>query len=324
MKPIKLGIIGCGLAANDIHWPALQKMKDKFDITMVCNHTEQKAKQFAKLVGGAAYTLDYTQLLANPDIEAVDIILPIHLNYQVTKDALQAGKHVLLEKPLAANLTEAQKMLNFENQYPVIKMVAENYRYCATFLKVKEYIQKGLIGKPNAIFWNLYTLLNQSNKYVRTQWRIDHQYPGGFVTDCGVHYIAVLRNLFGEIACRTAFKKCINAELGELDSFSMQFNTTQNIAGVLNLFFSVHGHAENKMLIFGDKASLEIQVGKIITKYADKADIEELLDDDGGYYSQFENFFYAIKGKQKVVSTFSEAYKDLEEVLKALDVAQQI
>jgi len=52
MKPVKLGIIGCGIIANKGHWPALQKLRDKFEITMVCNHTEPKAKSFAAMVGG--------------------------------------------------------------------------------------------------------------------------------------------------------------------------------------------------------------------------------------------------------------------------------
>ena len=48
MKPVKLGIIGCGIAAQSIHWPVLQKLKDKFEITAICNHTEKKPKIFLK------------------------------------------------------------------------------------------------------------------------------------------------------------------------------------------------------------------------------------------------------------------------------------
>ena len=113
MNKIKLGIIGCGIATKELHWPALQKLKDKFEITMVCNHTEPKAKDFARIVGGVPYVLDYRELLQNSNVEAVDIILPIHLNYQVTKDALEAGKHVIVEKPIAANLEQAKEMLTF-------------------------------------------------------------------------------------------------------------------------------------------------------------------------------------------------------------------
>ena len=99
--PIKLGIIGCGIAAKKLHYPALKKLKDRFTITAVCNHTEKKAKEFSQMVGGVPYTLDYRELLAMEDVEAVAIVLPIHLNRLVIADALKAGKHVIAEKPIA-------------------------------------------------------------------------------------------------------------------------------------------------------------------------------------------------------------------------------
>ena len=117
MEPVKIGIIGCGIAARKLHWPALQKVSDKFIIKMVCNHTEPKAKSYARLVGDVPYVLDYHEMLINKDIEAILIILPIHLNYRVTLDCLKSGKHVLVEKPLAANLDEGRKMLLFKKLY---------------------------------------------------------------------------------------------------------------------------------------------------------------------------------------------------------------
>nr|MBC8400837.1 Gfo/Idh/MocA family oxidoreductase [Candidatus Neomarinimicrobiota bacterium] len=84
MPPIKLGIIGTGLAARKLHWPALKKLLAKFEIATVCNHTDQKAREFARLVGGVPYVLDYHDLLDNSQIEAVDIVLPIELNHIVT------------------------------------------------------------------------------------------------------------------------------------------------------------------------------------------------------------------------------------------------
>jgi len=78
-----------------------------FTITMVCNHTAPKAESFARMVGDVPYVLDYQEILQHPEVEAVDIVLPIPLNYQVTMDALNAGKHVIVEKPLAAHSRKA-------------------------------------------------------------------------------------------------------------------------------------------------------------------------------------------------------------------------
>lgn len=130
MEPIGLGIIGCGIAAHDLHWPALREMKDRFRITAVCNHTEPKAKAFSETVGGVPYVLDYKDLLSREDVDAVSIILPFELNCRVAEDALRAGKHVMAEKPLASNLDDAKKMLTYGETYaPLVMMVAENFRY---------------------------------------------------------------------------------------------------------------------------------------------------------------------------------------------------
>lgn len=322
MKPVKLGIIGCGIAARDLHYPALQQLKDKFEIIIVCNHTEPKAKQFAEMVGGVPYVLDYHDLLKRQDVEAVDIILPIHLNYQVTKDSLKAGKHVIVEKPLAANLTQANEMLGFEKKYSQVKMVAENFSYRPIFFRLKKLMEQGEIGKPYSVFWNVFLLIDSSNKYAQTQWRIKHQFPGGFITDGGVHNIAALRYLFGEFVSGSAFAKSVNPAIGELDTFSFQFRTKQNIDGIFNVFFSSNGFFENRIIILGDKASIIVENNTLTIKQKNRPDIREIIEDDGGYTAEFEDFYEAIRTGKKVVASFRESYRDLEIIIKALEAAE--
>jgi len=322
MIPIKLGIIGCGIAARDLHYPALQKLKDKFEITVVCNHTEPKAKSFAEMVGGVPYCLDYHELLQIPDVEAVDIVLPIHLNYQVTKDALTAGKHVIVEKPLAANLAEADDMLTFEDRFHQVKMVAENFRYRKTYYRVKELMVAGNIGEPYAVFWNVFYYIDEQNRYALTKWRKYHQYPGGFITDGGVHNMATLRYLFGNITSGSAFTKSINPEIGKLDTMSFQFSTESGVNGVFNVFFSANGYSENRIIILGHTGSLVIENNNITIKKQGQPDQTETVEDDGGYQGQFEDFYEAIRNGRPVKSSFSEAYQDFVTILNALESAE--
>lgn len=321
-RSIKLGIIGCGIAARDLHWPALKKLTDKFEITAVCNHTEPKAKQFAEMVGGVPYVLDYRELLKRTDIEAVDIILPIELNCQVTKDCLSAGKHVIVEKPLAVNLDQAKKMLKFEKEFSKVMMVAENFRYRQTFFKLKEILEQDKIGTPYSVFWNVFYLVESSNKYAQTNWRIHHQYPGGFITDGGVHNIAALRYLFGDLTSGIAFTKSINPAIGKLDTFSFQFRTTEKVDGVLNLFFSANGYNENRIIILGDKGSIIIEGNSITIMQNGKQNIREDIKDDSGYIGEFEDFYKSIRVNKKVISTFIEAYRDLKTIIGALQSAE--
>ncbi|MFQ5754369.1 MAG: Gfo/Idh/MocA family protein [bacterium] len=321
MKPVKLGIIGCGIAARDLHWPALKKLTNKFEITVVCNHTEPKAKEFSNMIGGVPYVLDYAELLSRTDVEAVDIVLPIHLNYQVTKDALQAGKHVMVEKPLAANLTDAKSMVEFESHYPQVKMVAENFRYHDTFHRLKTYLVEGIIGEPYVIFWDVFYHINpNTNKYAQTKWRIHHQYPGGFITDAGIHNIAVLRDMFGDMVSVNAFTKSINRKIGEIDAMSLQFVAANSIHGVFNIFVSVNGFQENRLLILGTHGSALVKDNeKIVINKNNKIELEETIITDNGYVGEFEAFYQAIRNGQKVVSSFTEAYLDLQVMLRALE-----
>ncbi|MCX7745884.1 MAG: Gfo/Idh/MocA family oxidoreductase [Clostridia bacterium] len=323
MKPIKLGIIGCGIAAKDLHWPALSRMREKFEIVMVCNHTAEKAKEFSQMAGNIPYVLDYKELLGNKDIEAVDIILPIHLNYQVTRDALEAGKHVMVEKPLAANLEEAKQMLELERKYKEVVMVAENFRYHPIFLKTKEYLDQGKIGDPYAVFWNHFCHLRMDNKYAKTLWRLNHQYPGGFITDGGVHNIAVFRDLFGDIISGISSTKSVNRTIGEIDSMSFQFTTEKNVNGVFNTYYSANGYSENRILILGKEGTIIIQGDRIQIKREGFPDVEETIESDWGYRGEFEDFYHAIRSGRKVVSSFFEAYRDLEVMIAALDSAEQ-
>ncbi len=320
---VKLGIIGTGIAAQDLHLPALQNLKDKFEIAMVCNHTEQKAKEFSKLVGGVPYVLDYHELLKNREVDAVDIILPVELNLTVTRDSLEAGKHVIVEKPIAANLHDAELMTTFVGKYKRVMMVAENYRYNPVFIKIKEMVHDGKIGEPYSVFWDQFTVTDTDNKYAQTKWRINHQYPGGFVTDAGVHNIAVLRDLFGEFKSGIAFNRRVNPAIGKMDSMSFQFIFESGVNGIFNMYFSAQGVDEGRLMILGNKGTL-VMVGNVITfKRQGKEDIKEEIETERGYQHQFEDFYDCIVGGKEPVSTFNEAYKDFRTIVSAIDSSKK-
>jgi len=320
MKPIKLGIIGCGIAAQSLHWPVLQKLKDKFEITVICNHTEKKAKEFSKILGGVSCVLNYHDLLQRSDVEAVDIALPIHLNYQVTKDALEASKHVIVEKPLAVNLSEAKMMLDFEDRYSLVMIVAENFHYRPIFQRIRNYLQQGKIGNPYAVFWNRFIFIDlKNNKYAQTKWRINHQYRGGFVTDGGIHHIAALRDMFGEINYGIAFTRRVNPNIGEMDSMSFQFRTDKNIYGVLNAFYSSKGYEQDCILISGSEGSILIENNKLTLSNEKGIELEEEVEESKGYKEEFEDFYRGIRLGKKVRSSFYEGYKDLQAIMGAIN-----
>ncbi len=318
---VRLGIIGTGIAAKDLHLPRLLELKDKFQITRVCNHTEQKAKEFAAMAGNVPYYLDYHDLLASEDVDAVDIVLPIPLNYRVTLDSLEAGKHVIVEKPIASNLDDARLMSTLPERFDRVMMVAENYRYNPVYRRLREIIAEGIIGEPYAVFWDHMTLTDGNNKYAGTAWRIDHKYPGGFVMDAGIHNIAVLRDLFGEMKSAIAFNRCVNPAIGRMDSMSLQIVFENGINGVLNIYFSAIGIDKNELTILAKDGSLTLNENRVNIKHHGGQELRETIETDRGYRRQFEDFFDCIVDGREPVSTFTEAYRDFTTMVMALDSA---
>src|SRR4051794_26667236 len=93
VNPIRLGIIGSGLAVRHLHWPALQRLREQFTVVQCADVAEKTLQETAALVGCGNTTLDYHAVLANPDVEAVLLSLPIHLTAQLIEESARAGKH---------------------------------------------------------------------------------------------------------------------------------------------------------------------------------------------------------------------------------------
>lgn len=324
---IRLGIIGTGIAAFDLHWPALKSLADRFQIVAVANRTEEKARRFAALVGRPKIYGNYQDLLRDPAVEAVTIALPIHLNHRVAWEALKAGKHVLLEKPVAGDLRKAQEMVGWPQRFPGLKMmVAENYRFSRWFWRLKERLDSGEIGRPFALRWDVFALVRpETNKYARTQWRLHHQYPGGFILDGGVHNAAVFRLLGGEVESVFAATKSVNPAIGEIDTLIALLSFASGLQGQLNLFYSSVGDSANVLTVWGETGTFRLLVGDgTLQKIGESGKTEEeKIVDDGGYRAEYENFYDAIRRNAPIRSSFEEGYQDLQLIFTALQSAKE-
>lgn len=327
MEPVRLGIIGCGIAARELHWPALKDMKDRFRITVVCNRTEPKARSFAELAGGVPYVLDYHEVLARDDVDAVSVILPFGLNRRVTEDAVAAGKHVMLEKPLAATLDDARALVQLEKETGLTLMVAENFRYRRLYLRTRELVESGSIGSPYAAIWNFATdvATGANLQYLGTKWRLDSGvYPGGFIVDGGVHITAVIHDLFGEIAFVTAMTSGVNADAGLIDTMATGFVTKKGVMGTIHQFYSSRGLRANTLTIHGDRGTIVVDnnVSTIAIHIPDSETVSEIVDAERGYVGEYDNFYRAIRCGEPVVSTLGKAYRDFLVLMRALDAAE--
>ncbi len=327
MKPVSVGIIGCGLAATNLHGPVYRSLADRFKIVVVCDAAEKQAKDFSKMVGDVPYVLDHREVLKRADVEAVDIVLPIHLHYPLTEQALQAGKHVFLEKPLAADLAEAERMVALADRYPHVKIVGENFRYRRALFRLKEHLEGGTIGRPYAAFCNLLAPFYLAD-YARTPWRRQQQFTGGVVADVGIHWAAQLRLLFGDLTVDDAYGQSVNPDLGRMDSISFRYSNAQGLHGIMNLYLGVKDYFNEGILILGTEGSLSGgQFGPDFGNYKisvhkDGQTRDEVIENDTGLQEEFGDFYQAIRGGSAVKSSFAEACRDLKVILDAVGLAE--
>jgi predicted dehydrogenase len=142
-------------------------------------------------------------LLQRQDVHAVIIALPILSQPQYIEAALAAGKHVLAEKPIAADVTAAKSLIdsyhaiqrNAGGSSTVTLAIAENFRFVPSFVYARE--QARHLGKVTHFSVRSFSFTDTESKYYNTEWRKTPEYQGGFLLDGGVHFAAATRQYLG-------------------------------------------------------------------------------------------------------------------------------
>jgi predicted dehydrogenase len=325
MRPIKLGILGAGLAVKHLHWPALRQLDGMFEIVAVCDLDPLAAAEVGALVGGQpALTSDWPLFFATGGMEAVLISLPIHLNAQAIRAAVRAGKHILCEKPLAADWDQASELVEEVRHAPLVIAIAENYHYREDLRQARRWMEAGAIGTVVAIslqatFWS-----DTERSFASTPWRHDRQYRGAVIADAGVHHAAALREIGGEIAQLQAFIKDVHPVLAGPDSMVLNVRFHSGLLG--QVFFSGAVRPADpcfdRMLIIGSEGSISTEWGVARLHRAGEAMVEYTSPDPNGYLGEFRNFHGAITANEPVVATLDSALTDWNIIMRALDSAE--
>jgi len=142
---VKVGIIGAGKIVRVRHLPETQTNPEA-EVFAVCDIVEERAQELAQKYGCKAYT-DYHLLLKDPDLDAIIVAATNTTHAEMTIAALEAGKHVLCEKPMATSLQDAERMIEAAEKFDKQLMIAHNQRLEPANQKAKEIIHSGKLGK---------------------------------------------------------------------------------------------------------------------------------------------------------------------------------
>ena len=329
MNKIRLGIIGTGMALERLHYPALQELSDKYQIVALCNRTIKDAQDFAakiKLDLSNVYD-DYNKMLLRDDLDAVDILVPIELNYIVSEAVAKAGIDFICEKPMASNMVDAKKYLALSKKHNVKIMIAENYRYNEENNKIRDIVNSGKIGDP------VYFLRNNiacfpcemiKDTYASKEWRQHPKYFGGAFLDAALHDFASLRHIFGAVECVQAFGK------PQKEDFNPYVSINTNILfknGVIGQYTYYPSGIETQippvgLRIFGTKGEIYLEdktCGIINVSYHDGKSEQIGYTPERGYYNELLNFYNALNGTEEISVTPDIEYGDVKMVFDILE-----
>jgi predicted dehydrogenase len=192
-----VAVIGTGFGSA-VHIPALAHV-DGTELVAVCSRRQERASRVAAQYDIPTASTDWRDVINDPGVDAVVIATPPYLHHQMVITAIEAGKHVLCEKPLARNLAETRDMAKLAERAKVVAMVNHQLRYLPMRRRVKELIDEGYIGTPHAVSMIVFNSQLADPDGQRFGWLMESDKAGGMLRASGSHYIDTLRWWLGDI-----------------------------------------------------------------------------------------------------------------------------
>jgi len=202
MERIRVGLIGVGGIAR-LHQLGYRD-NPAAELYAVCDVDQELLTRRAAEWGARKSYRDYRALLADPRVDAVEVITPHHLHKDMGVAALEAGKHVSMQKPMAVSVPECEALIAAANRSDRLFRVFENFRYYPPLQRAKSLLDSGAIGEPLSIrIKAVQGSMGEGWKipYSRWAWRFDPAQSGGgrVILDYGYHLFSIAMWLLGEV-----------------------------------------------------------------------------------------------------------------------------
>jgi predicted dehydrogenase len=274
------------------------------------------------------YVADYQSLLRRADIETVLVCVPIAQSLTITRDSLAAGKHVICEKPPGVDLFEARQFLALEAQYPGRRlMMTENFFYRDDLRLARARLDAGDIGHPRLLVehW-VERMVPTPGEFSSTPWRYqDPAHRGGPLLDAGVHSVATMRLLGGDITRVSAQTEWVNGTMQAPSALVMTFSLSNQASG--NCVWGFLGapvlDEVRNTRIYGTEGTLIVTRGQVRCIHADGTVEDDRIEPlDTGHYNMFLDFYNALTHGGPVVATVREGVENMLVVLQALASAE--
>ena len=219
-KTLRIGLVGVGAAAQISHIPTL-KRTEGLELVALCDRDPEKAQRVAQKFQIPFATSRFDNLLEDESIDAIDICTPNFLHAPMATAALEAGKHVLCERPLARSAAEAAAMVKAAKRADRVLMSALQHRFRADAQLLKKVVEKGDLGE---IFFAKAGWLRQRTEWDSDEWRRQkRESGGGVVLDLGFQMLDLSLWVLGSPKVQSVTASVHRLRKGEVEDSATAF-----------------------------------------------------------------------------------------------------
>jgi predicted dehydrogenase len=325
---VGVAVIGVGFVGGQAHAPSFKKIENS-ELIALGAATERRVKPLAESLG-VKYYLDYDKLLDDPRIQAVALAVPTPMHYELAMKAIRKGKHVLCEMPMAPTISQMKALQKAAEKAKVILMPVLQFRFAPIYVKTKEMIQTGLVGKPIALnFREFIPAMSLAEQWPLGSWAWDIEKSGGYPDfTLSVWSIDMIRWMFNceivDVEWMSNYPR-IEKYGGILGYNTMGLIKLSNgMVGSLHYGASVTPSASlSRLEVYGDNTNVlhAINNNKILLYGEDQQPQEWNLEVKGtkvwGHRQVDEHFINCILHRKQPQVTVDDA-------IKAIEIAQKI
>lgn len=253
---LKVGVIGAGHAGTT-HIERYLALSDTVQVIAVCDPDPNAVDKASVKYGIKNKHSDYQKLLED-DIDVVSICAPNNFHKPMAVAAAEAGKDILLEKPIALTISEADEILSAVKKANVKMMVAFDQVFCPMVQKARSLIDNGKLGKLAIGTVERYANYSQTSRS-EFGWRADSKkVGGGALIEGGIHKISILYYLMGAVDSVIAFSRKLTMDIDGEDNIVLLTNHRSGAIGSVTCSWTseIRGPEQDRMSIYGDKGSV--------------------------------------------------------------------
>lgn len=268
MRKIKVGIAGLGRSGWGIHGRLIEPLKDNYQVVAVFDKSPERLEEAAKRFSCKTYN-SYEKLISDKDVELVIVAMPNKLHAKCSIEAMEAGKNVVCEKPMATTLKDAEKMIAVSKKTKRTLAVFQNRRYEASFVTLKDVIGSGVLGR-------IVQIKIAFHKFARRwDWQTLKKFGGGELNNTVPHPLDQALVLFGGNKPEVFCLRDKTLTLGDADDHNKIILHGKNHPTVEVEVVSSNAYPQPMWTVMGTQGSLTGGMAELKWKYFDPKKIEK-------------------------------------------------